>query len=155
VPGATPSVAADYSHAARCALAPPELAALHHRVSLRHPGRFSVFWGVDPRSGQDGLDLFEKWVRQYGFAGLKLYLLCGYSPGDPRLYPYFERCAAWGPQVLSHTGPGWGPLDFFYGQPLLLDAAARDFPAVNFILGHGCDPHTCEAAHLCAHRPNV
>ncbi|MCF3122480.1 MULTISPECIES: amidohydrolase family protein [Streptomyces] len=148
-------VAPDYSHAADCALTQPELAALHDRVNRRHPGRFHVFWGVDPRGGQDGLDLFERCVTEYGFAGMKLYPPCGYEPGDPRLYPYFERCAHYGIPVLTHTGPGWGPLDFTYGSPLLVDRAARDFPGVDFILGHGGVTHVDEATYLCAHRPNV
>ena len=148
-------VAPDYSHAADCKLSQPELAALHDRVNRRHPGRFHVFWGVDPRGGQAGLELFEHCVTQYGFAGMKLYPPCGYSPSDPRLYPYFERCADYGIPVLTHTGPGWGPLDFTFGRPLLLDRAARDFPGVDFILGHGGVTHVDEAAQMCAHRPNV
>ncbi|MFD7503700.1 amidohydrolase family protein [Streptomyces sp. NPDC059850] len=148
-------IAPDFSYAATCALSPPELAELHHRVVRRHPGRFVVFWGVDPRAGQDGLDLFERCVTEYGFAGMKLYPPCGYSPSDRRLYPYFEVCAHHGLPVLSHTGPGWGPLDFTWAEPLLLDTAARDFPGVDFILGHGGVTHVDEAAYLCAHRPNV
>ncbi|ANP50998.1 putative TIM-barrel fold metal-dependent hydrolase [Streptomyces griseochromogenes] len=145
----------DYSHVARCALTPPELAGHIDKVNRRHAGRFKVFWGVDPRAGQDGVDLFERCVTEYGFAGLKLYPLCGYSPSDRRLYPYFEICESNGLPVLSHTGPGWGPLDFEYGTPLLLDEAARDFPRVNFILGHGGVTHVEEATYMCAHRPNT
>ncbi|MEV6477285.1 amidohydrolase family protein [Streptomyces sp. NPDC051657] len=145
----------DFSEVAQCRLSRPELAAWHDRVARRHPGRFHVFWGVDPRAGQDGIDLFERCVTEYGFAGLKLYPLCGYSPSDPRLDPYFEICAHYGLPVLTHTGPGWGPLDFSYGSPLLVDRAARDFPQVDFILGHGGVTHVDEATYLCAHRPNV
>ncbi|MEU5974460.1 amidohydrolase family protein [Streptomyces sp. NPDC047315] len=148
-------VVPDFSHVADCRLDRPELAELHHRVTLRHPGRFHVFWGVDPRAGQDGVDLFEHCVSAYGFAGLKLYPLCGYSPSDRRLYPYFEVCRQYGLPVISHTGPGWGPLDFTYGAPLLLDGAARDFPGVDFVLGHGGVTHVDESTYLCAHRPNV
>ncbi|HWM01651.1 MAG TPA: amidohydrolase family protein, partial [Actinophytocola sp.] len=131
------------------------LAAHHHRVRLRHPGRFGVFWGVDPRGGEQGVELFERCVGDYGFAGLKVYPLNGFSPSDPRLYPYYEVCAARGLPVLTHTGPGWAPLDFGYGDPLLVDRAARDFPGVSFILGHGGVTHVGEASYLCAHRPNV
>jgi uncharacterized protein len=148
-------VAADFSHVAPGALTPPDLAELHDRVCRRHPGRFRVFWGVDPRSGQDGIELFERCIGEYGFAGLKLYPLNGYSPSDPRLYPYYELCAQHRMPVLSHTGPGWAPLDFTYGQPLLIDRAARDFPQLNFILGHGGVTHVEEASYLCGHRPNV
>jgi uncharacterized protein len=148
-------VVPDFSHVARCRLTRSELAALYHRVTTRHPGRFHVFWGADPRAGQDGIDLFEHCVSAYGFVGLKLYPLCGYSPSDRRLYPYFEICQQYGLPVLSHTGPGWGPLDFTYGGPLLLDRAARDFREVDFILGHGGVTHVDESTYLCAHRPNV
>ncbi|MEO3780196.1 amidohydrolase family protein [Micromonospora sp. B11E3] len=148
-------VAADYSRASRHAVAPEELARLHRRVCSRHPGRFRVMWGVDPRAGTEGVALFERCVTEYGFAGMKLYPLTGYSPSDRRLYPYFEVCTARGLPVLTHTGPGWGPLDFTLGRPLLVDDAARDFPTVNFILGHGGVTHVDEASYLCAHRPNV
>ncbi|MEV8633629.1 amidohydrolase family protein [Streptosporangium sp. NPDC051023] len=148
-------VAPDFSHVADVALSPPELAELHYKVTRRHPGRFRVFWGVDPRSGPDGVALFERCVEEYGFAGLKLYPPAGYSPSDRRLYPYYELCAGRGIPVLSHTGPGWGPLDFTYGQPLMLDEATRDFPRVNFILGHGGVTHVEESAYMCLHRPNV
>ncbi|MEU1736931.1 amidohydrolase family protein [Streptosporangium sp. NPDC020145] len=148
-------VAPDFSHVADGILSPPELAELHHKVSQRHPGRFRVFWGVDPRSGPDGIALFERCLDEYGFAGLKLYPPAGYSPSDRRLYPYYEVCAHRGVPVLSHTGPGWGPLDFTHGQPLMIDEAARDFPGVNFILGHGGVTHVEESTYLCLHRPNV
>ncbi|MEV0328782.1 amidohydrolase family protein [Micromonospora echinospora] len=148
-------VAADFSHVSPRATPPDELARLHDRVCRRHPGRFRVFWGVDPRAGAAGPEEFERTVTEYGFAGLKLYPPAGYSPSDRRLYPYYEICAARGLPVLTHTGPGWAPLDFTYGPPLLVDQAARDFPQVNFVLGHGGVTHVEEASYLCAHRPNV
>lgn len=148
-------IAPDFSHVATCVLTRPEVAELHHRVTRRHAGRFRVFWGVNPRSGPDGAELFERCVREYGFAGMKLHPLTGYSPSDPRLYPYYELCAAYRLPVLVHTGPGWAPLDFSYGQPLLCDQATRDFPQVNFILAHGGVTYVEETSYLCRHRPNV
>jgi predicted TIM-barrel fold metal-dependent hydrolase len=148
-------VAPDFSHVAPDATDPRELAELHHRVCRRHEGRLGVFFGVDARSGEEGLALFERGITEYGFAGLKIYPLNGHSPSDRRLYPFYEVCAQHRKPVLSHTGPGWGPLDFTFGRPLLIDEAARDFPAVDFILGHGGVTHVEEAIYLCAHRPNV
>jgi uncharacterized protein len=148
-------LAPDFTHVARCRLSPPELAAHHAEIMRRHPGRFEVLMGVDPRNGDDGVALFENCVDKYGFRGVKLYPLCGYEASDRRLYPYYEICAARGLAVLCHTGPGWQPLDFSYGQPLLLDAAAKDFPAVSFILAHGGVTHIDEATYMCAFRPNV
>lgn len=148
-------LAPDFTHVARCQLSPAELAAHHAEIRRRHPGRFEVLMGVDPRNGDDGVALFEKCVNDYGFCGVKLYPLCGYTASDRRLYPYYEICAARRLPVLCHTGPGWQPLDFSFGQPLLLDAAAKDFPAVNFILAHGGVTHVDEATYMCAFRPNV
>ena len=148
-------VAADFSWVTDDAPDPADLAAEHYRVCKRHPDRFRVFWGVDPRAGAEGVALFERCVREYGFAGMKVYPLNGFSPSDRRLYPYYEVCAAVGLPVLTHTGPGWAPLDFSFGVPLLVDRAARDFPGVAFILGHGGVTHVEEASYLCAHRPNV
>jgi predicted TIM-barrel fold metal-dependent hydrolase len=148
-------LAPDFTHVTKCRLSPAELAAHHAEIRLRHPHRFEVLMGVDPRNGDDGVALFEKCVDDYGFRGVKLYPLCGYSASDRRLYPYYEICAARGLPVLCHTGPGWQPLDFSYGQPLLLDAAAKDFPTVNFILAHGGVTHVEETTYMCAFRPNV
>lgn len=148
-------IAPDFSHVAQTKLSQADLADLHAEVMSRHPGRFMVMWGVDPRAGDDGLRLFQHCVADLGFHGLKLYPLAGYSPSDRRLYPYYEICAARGLPVISHTGPGWQALDFTYGPPLLIDQASRDFPAVNFILGHGAVTHVEEAMYLCAYRPNV
>lgn len=148
-------LAPDFTHVTKCRLSPPELAAHHAEIRRRHPGRFEVLMGVDPRNGDDGVALFEKCVDEYGFRGVKLYPLCGYTASDRRLYPYYEICAARGLTVLCHTGPGWQPLDFSFGQPLLLDGAAKDFPAVNFILAHGGVTHVEEATYMCAFRPNV
>lgn len=145
----------DFSHVADCALDRPGLAALHDKVRRRHPGRFGVYWGVDPRAGEGGASLLEHCVTEYGFEGVKLYPLAGYSPSDRRLYPYFEVCAALGLPVLTHTGPAYQSLDYGYGSPLLVDNAARDFPGVDFVLGHGGVRNVEEAAYLCRHRPNV
>ncbi|MFC9930698.1 amidohydrolase family protein [Streptomyces sp. NPDC127190] len=145
----------DFTHVADAKLTPVELAELHAGILRRHPGRFRVLWGVDPRAGDEGVALFERCVDELGFQGMKLYPLAGYSPSDRRLYPYYEICAARGLPVLSHTGPGWQALDFTYGQPLLLDQASRDFPGVNFIMGHGAVTHVEEAMYLCGYRPNM
>lgn len=148
-------LAPDFTHVATCRLDPPGLAAHHAAIVERHPGRFTVFWGIDPRNGDDGIALFERGIDEYGFRGLKLYPLCGYSPSDQALYPYYEICAARGLPVLCHTGPGWQALEFSFGRPLLIDLAARDFPGVDFILAHGGVTHIDESTYLCGFRPNV
>jgi uncharacterized protein len=132
-----------------------EIFLAHRRLLDLNPGRFVAFGGVDPRWGQDGVELFERAVRDWGFAGLKLYPPCGYSPSDERLFPFYEICAARSLPVLLHTGPTSPALSFAYSSPFHVDEAARRFPRVNFILAHGAVHHVEECAMLCEYRPNV
>lgn len=145
----------DFGLRLECPLPMTEMARLHHEIRLRHPGRFWVFIGADPRRGAEGLKQFEQMVDDYGFDGLKLYPPCGYSPSDRSLYPYYEACAARSLPVFVHTGPTGGSLDFEPAHPRLIDQAARDFPQVPFILGHAGLTHVPEAAAVAQHRPNV
>lgn len=148
-------LAPDFSLRMPGAPGPRETAARHHEVRRRHPGRFWFFTGVDPRHGEQGLTDFEQNVSQYGAEGVKLYPPCGYSPSDPALHPYYEICAARGMPVFVHTGPTAGSLDFTYADPIEVDRAARDFPAVDFVLGHGGITHVETAVALASHRRNV
>jgi predicted TIM-barrel fold metal-dependent hydrolase len=134
---------------------PAELAAAHDEIRRRHPGRFHVFMGVDPRRGRDGVDLFEKTVTDYGFQGLKLYPPCGFSPSEKILDPYYEICRDRNLPVFLHTGPTVRTLDFRIAHPLEIDRAARRFPGVNFILGHGGVSHVPTSAYLAQYRENV
>lgn len=139
----------------KCPLSLEEMAERHHRIRLRHPGRFWVFVGVDPRRGPKGAELLDRMVDDYGFEGIKLYPPCGYSPSDEGLYPYYEVCAARSMPVFLHTGPTASSLDFNPAHPLRIDQAARDFPTVQFILGHGGVTHVDVSAYLAAYRRNV
>lgn len=158
----------DQAGIARCALLAPDLglrmpmrlsprqvAARHHDVRLRHPGRFWIFAGADPRRGTAGVEEFEREVCSYGFEGLKLYPPCGYSPSDKGLFPYYEICAERGLPVFLHTGPTAGSLAYEPAHPLHVDEAARAFPGVNFILGHGGLVHLDVSSYLAAYRRNV
>ncbi|MBN3723232.1 amidohydrolase family protein [Burkholderia sp. Ac-20379] len=145
----------DFTFVMQSELSIAEMYAEHARILARHAGRFHVFGGIDPRWGNDGVTLFEKGVTEYGFAGLKLYPPCGYSPSDRALYPFYELCRAHRLPVLLHIGPTSPTLEFAYAHPDLLDRAAFDFPDVNFILAHGAVNHVASCTRLCAYRPNV
>lgn len=146
----------DFTYALKdCALTIEESLLKHREVLRRHPGKFEVFGGVDPRWGRDGVALFEKTLVEFGFRGFKVYPPCGYSPSDPALFPYYELCAQHQVPVLVHIGPTSPALAFDTSNPFLLDEAARRFPTVNFILAHGSVNFAEECAMLCSHRPNV
>ena len=149
-------LAADLTYALRdCRTTIEESFHHHQRVLERHPGRFDVFGGVDPRWGQDGVKLFEHALVALGFRGFKVYPPCGFSPSAPELFPYYELCAHHGVPVVVHIGPTSPSLAFDFSSPFLVDEAARRFPSVSFILAHGAVSLAEECALLCAYRPNV
>lgn len=148
-------LAPDFTYVFESEFTMEDLARQHAHVRDRHPGRFHVFFGVDPRWGQAGYDFFEKVVSEHGFEGLKLYPPCGYSPSDECLFPLYEICSARRLPVLLHTGPTTPTLRFDMAHPSMIDGAAKEFPNVNFILAHGGVNFVEEAKLMCNYRPNV
>ncbi len=132
-----------------------EVYALHRAVAERHPGRFLLFAGVDPRRGVRGLELFERSLRDWGFRGLKLYPPCGFSPSDPSLDPFYALCQEHGVPVLTHLGPTSPVLSFQHTRPEDVEPAAFRHPKVDFILAHGAVVHREAAGLLAGYRPNV
>lgn len=128
---------------------------LHRELMARHPERFIVFAGIDPRRGKAGVDLLERALRDWGFRGMKIYPPCGYSPDARELDPFYEVCAHHRVPVLTHIGPTSPTLSFKYTRPEHIEDAAFRFPGVNFILGHAGVTWRQEAAMLAGFRPNV
>lgn len=138
-----------------CSLTIEEMFERHAQILARHPGRFEVMGGVDPRWGKDGVDLFERFIARWGFSGLKLYPPCGYRPDDRMLFPFYEICAQRRLPVVIHMGPTSPALSFATARPEFVDGAALAFPDVPYILAHGATAHASECADLCTYRPNV
>jgi predicted TIM-barrel fold metal-dependent hydrolase len=146
----------DFTYALRdCQLTIEESFVKHYQAMQRHQGKLVVFGGVDPRWGRDGVDLFERFVANCGFRGFKVYPPCGFSPSAAELFPFYEICAAWRLPVLIHIGPTSPVLSFQTSTPFDVDAAARQFPSVNFILAHAPVAFANECAMMCRFRPNV
>jgi predicted TIM-barrel fold metal-dependent hydrolase len=144
----------DFTYAFRHDLDIVEMVRMHCRILERHPNRFYLFAGVDPRSA-GAVGTFQRLVDDYNIAGLKIYPPCGYSPSSESLFPFYEICQERRLPVLLHTGPTSPTLEFKYSQPGLIDAAAKSFPGVNFILGHGGVNFVEECTLLCAYRDNI
>jgi uncharacterized protein len=149
-------LAPDFTFALKdCRLNIEETFNRYRQVLTRHPGKFEVFGGVDPRWGKDALALFERSLGDFGFRGFKVYPPCGFSPSDASLFPFYELCAYYHAPVVVHIGPTSPALSFETTYPFMLDGAARRFPSVNFVMAHGAVHFTEECVMLCAFRPNV
>jgi predicted TIM-barrel fold metal-dependent hydrolase len=98
-------------------------------------GRIVSFCGVDPRR-PGAADLLRTAVDEWGAKGLKLYPTNGFAPDDPILHPLYDIVAERGLPVLLHGGHSGRRQKSKYGHPMLVDAAAADYPDVNFIIGH-------------------
>lgn len=146
---------ADFTYVWKSDLTIEEMIAEHARIRDKHADRLRLFYGVDPRWGRDGIDLFERCIARHGLDGMKIYPPCGYSPSDPGLFPFYEICQHLGKPVLLHTGPTVPTLRHDCSHPSLIDDAARRFPGTNFVLAHGGVNNLDASAIVCAYRPNV
>jgi uncharacterized protein len=124
-------------------------------LARKHPDKLIAFASVDPNRGEEGLKFFEKCIREYGMKGLKLHPVTGqYYPNDKKCYPYYAKAAELGVPILFHTGPG-GPQKSSYGNPMLIDDVAADFPTLNVILAHIAEPWMQESIAMVNWRKNV
>ncbi len=118
--------------------------------------RLIGFASVDPRQPGAAAKL-ESAIRQLGLRGLKLDpAMQQFRPSDRGAYPVYEKAQELGIPVLFHAGMSWAPgsrLEF--GQPLLFEPVAADFPKLNIVLAHLAWPWVTEAVALALKYPNV
>ena len=75
----------------------------------------------------------------HGFRGVKLYpTYQHYYPNEARLYPLYASCQDLGLPVMVHTGSSvFRGAKIKYGDPVLLDDVAADFPDLVLLMVHG------------------
>lgn len=121
-------------------------------------GRLVAFASINPYIDGDLARRLEQLVLEEGFRGLKLYPVYQYHyPNDPRLYPLYARAQELAIPILVHTGSSvFRGARIKYGDPLLLDDVAIDFPDLSLVMAHGGRPFWYEQAFWMARRhPNV
>jgi uncharacterized protein len=100
----------------------------------RYPDRFIGNFSYNPRFGpENGARELEFHVKEHGFKMMKLHSnMHAYRPDRALdwLRPALRVCADLGVVVLIHTGDG--P----YSIPTQFYPIIREFPSVNFIIGH-------------------
>jgi predicted TIM-barrel fold metal-dependent hydrolase len=109
------------------------------------------FASIDPHKGKLG-------VRGFKFQ----HIMQGLDPADCVGYPIYEVIAEHGLPAIFHTGHsgmgtgmrGGGVL-LKYGQPMLVDDVAVDFPDMKIILAHPSWPWVDESLSMALHKDNV
>jgi predicted TIM-barrel fold metal-dependent hydrolase len=132
-----------------------EIYRIHYQALSRHPDRLRVFAGVDPRRGIEGVTLFEKGIKRYGFCGLKIYPPCGFEINDRRLYPLYEICDYYQLPVLAHVGPSLLSMKLNFNYPDSVLEVAKEFKNIPFILGHSALLYYEESHRLPLERDNI
>ncbi len=133
-------------------------------AALRNSDVLVPFVSVDPARGAAAIDEVQRLIAGGGVRGFKFHPpLQSFFANDQSVYPLYETLAATGLPVIFHTGHsgigsgvrGGGGVRLKYGNPMLLDDVAVDFPDMPIVLAHPSFPWQDEALSVCLHKPNV
>ncbi|HEY5340578.1 MAG TPA: amidohydrolase family protein [Candidatus Aquilonibacter sp.] len=122
------------------------------------------FVSVDPTRGAAGVREAERLIATGNVRGFKLHPQTqAFFANDPAIYPFYEVIEAAKLPIIVHTGHsgmgtgmrGGGGIRLKYGNPMLLDDVAVDFPDMPIILAHPSFPWQDEALSVCLHKPQV
>jgi predicted TIM-barrel fold metal-dependent hydrolase len=129
-------------------------------VMDKYPGRFKGIAGINPFKPREVvLKEIDHYVKDWGFAGIKLIPFAGFTPDDKELlYPIYERCTDLDAVVVIMSSMIGIP--FFRlrcVQPLPIDDVAQDFPDLKIHILHGGERPVWgyEAVAICFHSINV
>lgn len=96
------------------------------------------FANLNPYMHDDLGGTLRRLVEKDGFKGIKLYpTYQHFYPNDAKIYPLYETAQELGIPVLSHTGSSvFKNSRLKYGNPVLYDDVAVDFPELKLLLAH-------------------
>lgn len=123
-----------------------------------------AFASIDPHKGKMGAIEARRMITDYGVKGFKFHPpMQDFHPYDRTAWPIYEVIAEHGLPAIFHTGhsgmgtgmPGGGGVRLKYGQPMLVDDVAVDFPQMKIILAHPSWPWTDESLSMALHKENV
>ena len=133
-------------------------------IAAEHKDIVIPFASIDPHKGKMGAREARDLVENYGVKGFKFHgIMQGCDPADRVAYPIYEVIAEYKLPAIFHTGhsgmgtgmPGGGGVKLKWGQPMLIDEVAADFPDMKFILAHPSWPWTDESLSMALHKNNV
>ncbi|WP_129791859.1 amidohydrolase family protein [Sphingosinicella sp. CPCC 101087] len=123
-----------------------------------------AFASIDPHKGKMGALEARRLVEEHGVKGFKFHPpMQNFHPYDRMAWPLYEVIAEYGLPAIFHTGhsgmgtgmKGGGGIRLKYGQPMLVDDVAVDFPDMKIILAHPSWPWTDESLSMALHKENV
>ncbi len=123
-----------------------------------------AFASIDPHKGKYGAREARDLIENYGVKGFKFHGIAQNAhPADRMAYPIYEVIAEYGLPAIFHTGHsgmgtgmrGGGGMHLKYGQPMLIDDVAVDFPDMKIILAHPSWPWVDESLSMALHKTNV
>jgi uncharacterized protein len=135
-----------------------------HAMAAAYPDRVLFCGGVDPmfRGLQEALEQIDHQVKTLGARSLKFYnghariQDCWRCDDERTAYPMYERARAAGVSVIQfHKGNPYGLQNLEYLSPIDLQAPARDFPDMNFIVHHLALPYFEELVSIASRFPNM
>lgn len=122
------------------------------------------FASIDPRKGRMGAREARDLVENHGVRGFKFHgIMQDISAADRIAYPIYEVIAEHKLPAIFHTGHsgmgtgmrGGGGVRLKWGQPMLMDDVAVDFPDMKLILAHPSWPWVDESLSMALHKDNV
>lgn len=117
----------------------------------KYPDRLIAYARMNPRFGDEAVELFDRAIREYKMRGLKLHPV-GYvmHPTSEPTINLIRRAAELGVPTLFHCG------DEEFSMPLQIAEAAAMVPEANIILGHmGGYFHVKDAIRVAKRHPNL
>lgn len=117
-------------------------------------GRLLPFASINPFIVTNLAAELERLVDKFKFKGIKIYPTYQHHyPNEPRMYPLYSKAQDLGIPVLVHTGSSvFKGARIKYGDPLLLDDVAIDFPNLIILMAHAGRPFWYEQAFWMARR---
>lgn len=117
-------------------------------------GRLIPFASINPYISNDLAIEMEHLAKDLKFQGLKVYPVYQHHyPNDTRMYPLYAKLQELGLPMLVHTGSSvFKGARIKYGDPLLLDDVAIDFPQLTIVMAHSGRPFWYEQAFWMARR---
>ena len=123
-----------------------------------------AFASIDPHKGKYGAREARDLVENHGVKGFKFHGIAQNAhPADRMAYPIYEVINEYKLPAIFHTGhsgmgtgmPGGGGMRLKYGEPMLIDDVAVDFPDMKIILAHPSWPWVDESLSMALHKTNV